>query len=66
MFINKGITVDLSAGTIVFEWEGTGPGVAPDETVDLFTCELNDNAPRPCESTTNIHVINSLAMIGLM
>lgn len=50
MFINKGISVDADAGEVVVEWEGTGPGVAPADTVDVFTCEVNDNPPRPCES----------------
>ena len=51
VFINKGITVDVAGSMITVEWEGTGPGVAPEETVDLFTCEINDNAPIPCESS---------------
>ena len=50
VFINKGVTVDMAGGVITVEWEGTGPGVAPEETVNVFTCEINDNPPIPCES----------------
>lgn len=49
VFINKGVTVDEAAGTVVVEWEGTGPGVAPADTVNLFTCEINNNPPISCE-----------------
>ena len=47
--------MDAVAGEVVVEWEGTGPGVAPADTVDVFTCEVNDNPPRSCESAEVIH-----------
>lgn len=40
----------MNTTAVVVEWEGTGPGVAPADTVNLFTCEINDNPPRSCES----------------
>jgi hypothetical protein len=54
VFINKGISVDEATGEIMVEWEGTGPGVTPEDTVNLFTCEINDNPPRDCEYTAVI------------
>lgn len=42
--------MSVADGMVTVEWEGTGPGVEPEDTVDLFTCEINSNAPRSCES----------------
>lgn len=49
VFINKGVTVNATDGKVTVEWEGTGPGVTPDNTVNLFTCEINENPPTPCK-----------------
>ena len=42
--------MSVADGMVTVEWEGTGPGVEPENTVDQFTCEINSNAPRSCES----------------
>ena len=39
------------AGTVTVEWEGTGPGVDPANTVDVFFCEVNGNLRRACKSS---------------
>ena len=49
IFINKGLTVDSQVGNLTVQWEGNGPGIDPDDTVDAFECEINSGTPRPCE-----------------
>lgn len=48
VFINKGVSVNLTSDTITVEFAGTGPDAQ--NPVDDFTCFFNDNAMRNCKS----------------
>ena len=50
IYINKGVTIDVDAGTLMFEFEGNGPGIDAADTVNSFQCEVNDQPFRPCKS----------------